>query len=172
MIPLRVARNIVPCDKNLIDEYSSDGPIRECPIAQAHGIACFEGIRLCLRFILQRWSVVALQRSSFRRNKILMVPLGIARNIVPCNKNLVAQYATNGPVRGFPIAQAYGLAYFERVRFCVRLILRNSVTLDLGRVWSACHFSIPRGSKHYTLGNLQAKRLPHRRRLEETMSNE
>ena len=106
--------------------------------------------------------MVALQRSYFHRNKILMVPLRIARNIVPCNKNLVAQYSTNGPVRGLPIAQAYGLAYFERVRFCVRLILRNSVTLNLGRVCSVYHFGVPRDSKHYTLGNLQAKRLPHR----------
>ena len=113
-----------------------------------------------LFYLIDRWSAIALHRSPFRRNEILMVPLRIARNIVPSDENLIAEYPSNGPVRESPIAQAYRLTYFERVRFCVRPILRNSVTLNLGRVCSVYHFGVPRGSRHYTSGNLYAKRPP------------
>ena len=66
-----------------------------------------------------------LWRFLFRRNKTLMIPLWIARNIVPFNKNLIDQYPSKGPVRECPIAQACTLAYFERVRLCVRFILKT-----------------------------------------------
>src|SRR6266849_919616 len=43
-----------------------------------------------LFYLVFLWSAAALHRSLFRRNEILMVPLRIARDIIPCNSNFVA----------------------------------------------------------------------------------
>src|SRR5258708_6596836 len=54
---------------------------------------CHETTRLidnvvfCLIFL---WSAAAFHRSFLSQNEILMVPLRIARDIIPCNTNFVA----------------------------------------------------------------------------------
>jgi hypothetical protein len=71
----------------LIAEYPTNDPARESPIAQAYRLTYFERVRFCVRLVLWWGSATALHGSRFRRNEILMVPLRIARNAVPSNKN-------------------------------------------------------------------------------------
>src|SRR5215472_2363753 len=54
-----------------------------------------------------------------------MVPLRIARYTLPFNPNFTAQYAPDDPIRERPVAQAHKVAYFERVRFGARPLLRR-----------------------------------------------
>ena len=54
---------------------------------------CHETTRLIdnvLFYLIFLWNAAAFHRSPFRQNEIVMVPLRIARDIVPCNANFVA----------------------------------------------------------------------------------
>src|SRR5215471_14555911 len=101
-------------------------------VHQRHETAgLIDDVLFCLTLL---WSATLPYRSGFLRNKILVVPLRIARDTLPFDANFIAEDCRNDPVRGCPIAQAYWLTHFEWVRLCVRPVLPNVVTLNLGRL--------------------------------------
>ena len=79
-----------------------------------------DDVLFCLTLL---WSATLPYSSGFLRNKILVVPLRIARDTLPFDAHFIAEDCPNDPARGRPIAQAYLFTYFKRVRPCVRLIL-------------------------------------------------
>src|SRR5262249_37748314 len=129
---------------------------------QADPLTDFERIRLCVRLVFRWGRTSAFLRFLFRRNVVLMVPLRIARKAFPGDENLIAQYSSDDPVRGCAIAQANSFTDFEWVRFYVRLVLRDIVTLNVVGVCSVDHFSVPAAPNSIHWAARRRNAHPHR----------